>query len=144
MFKLVTSRKRKKNCPIKNSILPLCVFFSHSVVQDCLQHYGLQGPSVLGILQRNTVSGLPFPSPGDLSNPGTEPRSPKLQADSLPSQLPGKPHITTSEHLFKVSSLFGVLILILSHRRIKKFEKSVILMFKVTEFQSLSLAQKTK
>ena len=34
--------------------------------------------------------GWPFPSPGDLLNPGTEPRSPALQADSLPSEL-GKP-----------------------------------------------------
>ena len=39
----------------------------------------------------NTVSGLSFPSPGDLSNPGTEPRSPALQAGSLPSEPPGKP-----------------------------------------------------
>ena len=35
-------------------------------------------------------SGLPFPSPGDLLNPGTEPRSPALQADALQSELPGK------------------------------------------------------
>ena len=34
-------------------------------------------------------SGLPFPSPGDLPNPGTEPRSPAFQAVSLPSELPG-------------------------------------------------------
>ena len=34
---------------------------------------------------------LPFPSPGDLSNPGIEPRSPALQADALPSKPPGKP-----------------------------------------------------
>ena len=33
---------------------------------------------------------LPFPSPGDLPNPGIEPRSPTLQADSLPSEPPGK------------------------------------------------------
>jgi len=33
-------------------------------------------------------SGLPCPSPGDLPNPGIEPRSPALQADSLPSELP--------------------------------------------------------
>ena len=32
-------------------------------------------------------SGLPFPSPGDLPNPGIEPRSPALQADSLPIEL---------------------------------------------------------
>ena len=36
-------------------------------------------------------SGLPFPSPGDLSNPGIEPRSPALEGDSLPSKPPGKP-----------------------------------------------------
>ena len=31
----------------------------------------------------------PFPSPGDLPNPGIEPRSPALQADSLPTELSG-------------------------------------------------------
>ena len=36
-------------------------------------------------------SGLPFPSPGDLTNLGIEPRSPALQADSLPSGPPRKP-----------------------------------------------------
>ena len=34
--------------------------------------------------------GLSFPSPGDLPNPGTEPRSPTSQADSLPSESPGQ------------------------------------------------------
>ena len=33
----------------------------------------------------------PFPSPGDLPDPGTEPRAPALQADSLPSEPPGRP-----------------------------------------------------
>ena len=37
-------------------------------------------------------SGLPFPSPGDLPDPGSEPRSPTLQADSLPSEPPGDPY----------------------------------------------------
>ena len=36
-------------------------------------------------------NGLPFPSPGDLPNPGTEPGSPALHADSLPIEPPGKP-----------------------------------------------------
>ena len=36
-------------------------------------------------------SGLPFPSPGDLPDPGIEPRSPALQADSLPPEPPRKP-----------------------------------------------------
>ena len=36
-------------------------------------------------------SGLPFPSPGDLPDTGIEPGFPVLQADSLPSETPGKP-----------------------------------------------------
>ena len=36
-------------------------------------------------------SGQPFPSPGDLPNPGIEPGSPALQMDSLPTELSGKP-----------------------------------------------------
>ena len=36
-------------------------------------------------------SGLPFPSPEDLPNPGIEPGSPALQADALPSEPLGKP-----------------------------------------------------
>ena len=38
---------------------------------------------------------LPFPSPGDLPNQGIDPGSPALQADSLPTELQGKP---TEEH----------------------------------------------
>ncbi|KAB0381252.1 hypothetical protein FD755_009036, partial [Muntiacus reevesi] len=37
------------------------------------------------------TSGLPFPSPGDFPDPGIKPASPALQADSLPSETPGKP-----------------------------------------------------
>ena len=36
-------------------------------------------------------SGQPFPLPGDLPNPGIEPRSPALQVDSLPAEPQGKP-----------------------------------------------------
>ena len=39
------------------------------------------------------MSGLPFPSPGDLPDPGIGLASPALQADSIPSQPPGKPYI---------------------------------------------------
>ena len=47
-------------------------------------------PSV-GFSRQEYWSGLPFPSPGDLPNPGIEPRSPAIQADALPSEPPGKP-----------------------------------------------------
>ena len=39
------------------------------------------------------LSGLPFPSPGDLPDPGIEPRSPALEADILTSEPPEKPQV---------------------------------------------------
>ena len=44
----------------------------------------------MGFSGQEYWSGLPFPSPGDLPNPGIEPRSPALQADALTSEPPGK------------------------------------------------------
>ena len=49
----------------------------------------------MGFSRPEYWSGLPLPSPGDLPDPGIEPRSPALQADSLPSEPPGKPKGTT-------------------------------------------------
>ena len=54
----------------------------------------LPGSSVHWIIQEEYWSGLPFPSPGDLPDPGIEPISPALQADSLLSEPPGKPEVT--------------------------------------------------
>ena len=50
-----------------------------------------QAPLSVGFSRQEYWCGLPFPSPGDLPNPGIKPRSPALQADSLPSEPPGKP-----------------------------------------------------
>ena len=49
------------------------------------------GSSVHGILQARIVEWVPFPSPGDLPNPGIKPKPPALQADSLPSEPPREP-----------------------------------------------------
>ena len=45
----------------------------------------------MGFPRQEHWSGLPFPPPEDLLNPGIEARFPTLQADSLPSEPPGKP-----------------------------------------------------
>ena len=45
----------------------------------------------MGFPRQEFWSGLPFPSPGHLPDPGIEPWSPALQADSLPTKPPGKP-----------------------------------------------------
>ena len=55
---------------------------------DCRCH-----PLSMEFSRQEYWTGLPFPSPGDLPDPGIEPESPALQADSLLSQQPGKPSI---------------------------------------------------
>ena len=54
-----------------------------------------QAPLSMGFSKQEYWSGLPFPSPGDLPDPGTEPGSPALQADSLPSEPPEKPFLVS-------------------------------------------------
>ena len=49
-----------------------------------------QAPPTMGFSRQEYWSGLPFPSPGDLPNPGIEPRSPALEAGALTSEPPGK------------------------------------------------------
>ena len=50
-----------------------------------------QAPPSMRFSGQEYSSGLPFPSPGDLPDPGMEPRSPEFQADALTSEPPGKP-----------------------------------------------------
>ena len=57
-----------------------------------------QAPLSMEFSRQEYWSGLPFSSPGDLPDPGIEPGSPTLQADALPSELPGNPI-----HYFNVS-----------------------------------------
>ena len=44
----------------------------------------------MGFSRQEYWGGLPFPSPGDLPDPGIEPRSPALEADALTSEPPGR------------------------------------------------------
>ena len=76
------------HCEVAQSCLNLCEPVDSSQ----------PGSSIHGILQQEYWSGLPFPSPGDLPNPGIEPRSHALQAEALTSEPPGKPIINYSHH----------------------------------------------
>ena len=61
-----------------------------------------QAPLSMGFSRQECWSGLPFPSPGDLPNPGIEPGSPAVQADALPSESPGKLEDALSSSLKKI------------------------------------------
>ena len=69
-----------------------------------------QAPLSMGFSRQEYWSGLPFPSPGDLPNPGIKPQSPVWQADSLPSEPPEKPPPVMRkplQHLFHPVSLIN-------------------------------------
>ena len=70
--------------------------------RDC----SLPGSSVHGISQARVLEWVAFPSPGDLSDPGNEPRSHALQADALPSEPPGKPKFGIKSSEKKVNMLW--------------------------------------
>ena len=50
-----------------------------------------QAPLSMGFPRQEYLSGLPFPSPGNLPHPGIKHWSPAMQVGSLPTELPGKP-----------------------------------------------------
>ena len=73
-----------------------CVCVIRSIVSDSLRPHGLS----MEFSRQEYWSGLPFLSPRDLPNPGIEPGSPALQADSLLSALLGKPLLYSRPLLF--------------------------------------------
>ena len=80
----------------RSFIISHTVLFGGLVAKSCLTLMTLwtvacQALLSMGFSRQEYWSGLPFPSPGDLPDPGIEPGSSALQADSLPTELQGKP-----------------------------------------------------
>ena len=67
------------------------IFDDNTVHEGLGLHDSKTNSSVHGILSQEYWSRLPFPSSGDLFDPGIKPRSSVRQADSLPSEPPGNP-----------------------------------------------------
>ena len=68
--------------------------FSHVRLSESSWTTSCQAPLSMGFFRKEYWSGLPFPPPGDIPNPGIEPAllmSSALQVDSLPLVPPGKP-----------------------------------------------------
>ena len=64
---------------------------SYPILFDPIDTVACQAPLSMGFYRQEYWSGLPFPSPGDLPNPGIKPGSPSLQADSLLFEPAAKP-----------------------------------------------------
>ena len=79
----------------ESQVRKVCVCVSHSVMSNSLwpHRLALQAPLSMGFSRQEYWSGLPFPFPGDLRDPGIELGSPALQADALPSEPSGKPKL---------------------------------------------------
>ena len=78
----------------------MCAFallLSHVWLLETLWTIACQAPQSMGFSRQEYWSGLPFPSPGDLTDPGIKPRSHALQADALTSEPSGKPSVVTHE-----------------------------------------------
>ena len=73
--------------------LSMCAVLRHSVMSDSETSWTVahQAPLSMGFSRQEYWSGLPYPSPRNLPNPGIEPKSPMLQADSSLSEPSGKP-----------------------------------------------------
>ena len=78
------------------------------VAQSCPILCDLMDYTVHGILQARILEWVAFPSPGDLPNPGIKPRSPTLQADSLPAEPKGKPKNTRVGSLSLFQGIFPI------------------------------------
>ena len=74
--------------PRRPQYMLLCSVMSNSVTPWTVAH---PAPLSMEFSRQEYWNGLPFPSPGDLLDPGIKPGSPALQADSSPSEPPGKP-----------------------------------------------------
>jgi len=87
-----SGEKLNQKCPNEVLFLSVLVTQMSPTLWDPMD-YSPPGSFVHGILQARILSGLPFPSPGDLPDLRIKPGSPGLKADSLPSEPPGKPKV---------------------------------------------------
>ena len=87
----------------------LCAVLSLSVMSNSLRPHGLQPARLLcpcEFSRQEYESGLPCPPPGNLPNPGMEPKTPTLHVDSLQSEPPGKPKNTGVSSLSPLQRVF--------------------------------------
>ena len=88
---LFTRLEKELKESYKDAVLHCAPSLSHVWLFVTSWTVARQAPRSIGFSRQEYWSGLPFPPPGDLPNPGIKSRPPVLQVDSLPSEPPGKP-----------------------------------------------------
>ena len=83
-------------CPFLNAKVRCACALSRVLPFSTLWTVSRQAPLSMGFSRQEYWIGLPFPSPGDLPDPGIKPVSPLLQADSLPLAIAVKPKVKCS------------------------------------------------
>ena len=95
-FEYILSVDCMKDFRVKSEVKSL----SHVRLFETPWTVAYEAPPSMGFSMQECWSGLPFPSPGGLPDPGIEPRSPTLHTDVLPSELRRKPLGTVWVPLF--------------------------------------------
>ena len=120
-----------------------CAVLSLSVMSDSLWSHGLQPTRILcpwGFAHQARIQEwVAYPLPGDLPNPGIEPKSPALQADSLAAETPGKS--------LRVEEMYSALYLSVDSRNVQALSDCACLLnkcihFKPNLYHSLFITQK--
>ena len=94
---------------------PMLLFAAAVESLSCVQLFAtsrtvaLQAPLSMGFPRQEGWSGLPFPSPGDLPDPGIEPMSPALAGGFLTTEPPGKPLYSYTYNLFSRVHIFSLI-----------------------------------
>ena len=91
IFNKIVSKTKYFSSSLTSSLKMKVKSLSHVLLFATPWTVAHQAPPSMEFSRQQYWSGLPFPSPGDLSNPGIKPGSPAWQADTLPSEPPGKP-----------------------------------------------------
>ena len=103
-------------------------WFNCSVVFNSYDPMNCSLPLSLVFSMQGYWSGLTLPSPGDLPDPGIKPKSPLLQADSLLTELQGKPIHIMSLHILNLPTL------------LEKIQEESLRLYKEGTYSSLSLS----
>ena len=96
-----------------------------------------QAPPSMGFSRREYWSGLPLSSPGDLPNPGIEPRSPALQADTLPSES----LLKYKSSIFSTKTVYNIYVLAEMHCAYGGFKLLLLFFFFLIYYSFLAIIQ---